>query len=108
MVDPVPLQAAATATATASDHYLYLTLDAIPKNRKDNLKVSLPDIDDHSMNAVFAYLEFYEQDLAWSFISDSFFFSGGILYVVLSFGIIVSLMSRITTLWTPLLLWFMF
>jgi hypothetical protein len=37
------------------------------------------------MNAVIAYLEFYDQDLAWSFLSDSFFFSGGILYVVLSF-----------------------
>lgn len=47
-------------------------------------KVSLPDIDDNSMNAVFTYIDFYQKNLAWSFISDSFFLVGGILYVVLS------------------------
>jgi hypothetical protein len=83
MVHHVPMQAA--ATATASDHCSYFTLNAILLSRKDNLKVSLPDIDDHFIKAVFAYLKLYEQDLAWSFISNSFFFSGGILYVVLSF-----------------------
>lgn len=48
--------------------------------------VSLPDIEDTSMNNVFTYLEFYEQDLAWSFLSDSFFIGGGVLYVLISIG----------------------
>jgi hypothetical protein len=49
-----------------------------PKN------ISLPDIDDTSMKNVSNYVEFYRQDLLWSFASDSFFCIGGILYVALS------------------------
>ena len=44
----------------------------------------LPDIDDTSMAHVFEYMEHYQEDLFWSFLSDSFFMVGGIVYVVLS------------------------
>jgi hypothetical protein len=44
----------------------------------------LPDIDDLAMNHVFAYMEYYEFDLFWSSLSDSFFITGGIAYVTLS------------------------
>lgn len=44
----------------------------------------LPDIDDLSMNHVFVYMEYYEHDLYWSSLSDSFFIAGGLVYVVLS------------------------
>jgi hypothetical protein len=44
----------------------------------------LPDIDDVSMNHVFEYVEHYEQDLFWSFLSDSFFILGGVTYVLLA------------------------
>lgn len=53
-------------------------------NRHLNLSVSLPDIDDENMRAVFTYLEYYNQDIFWSFLSDSFFTLGGILYFFLS------------------------
>ena len=45
--------------------------------------LGLPDVDDTSMNYVFTYVEFYQQDLFWSFLSDSFFVVGGILYIIL-------------------------
>jgi hypothetical protein len=45
---------------------------------------SLPDIDDNSMNHVFEYMESYEQDIAWSYLSDSLFITGGLLYVFIS------------------------
>jgi hypothetical protein len=44
----------------------------------------LPDVDDASMSHVFQYIDHYEQDLFWSFLSDSFFIAGGIGYVILS------------------------
>lgn len=44
----------------------------------------LPDIDDTSMAHVFEYMEHYQEDLFWSFLSDSFFMVGGVVYVVLS------------------------
>jgi hypothetical protein len=48
------------------------------------LPKSLPDIDDNSMNHVFEYMEHYEQDILWSFFSDSFFIAGGLIYVFLA------------------------
>lgn len=45
---------------------------------------SLPDLDDVSMTQVTSYIEHSQQDVYWSFLSDSFFVSGGICYVVLS------------------------
>jgi hypothetical protein len=47
-------------------------------------KVSLPDIDDTSMAHVFNYVDYYQEDLFWSFLSDSFFILGGIAYLMLS------------------------
>ena len=46
--------------------------------------VSLPDIDDESMNKVFEYVEYYQQDLLWSFCSDLLFVLGGFAYVAVS------------------------
>jgi hypothetical protein len=46
--------------------------------------LSLPDIDDVSMNYIFLYMEHYKVDLLWSILSDSFFILGGISYIVLS------------------------
>jgi hypothetical protein len=48
------------------------------------LPKSLPDIDDNSMNHVFEYMEHYEQDIFWSYLSDLFFISGGLIYVLLA------------------------
>jgi hypothetical protein len=45
---------------------------------------SLPDIDDNSMNHVFEYMEHYEQDIFWSYLSDLFFITGGLIYVFLA------------------------
>ena len=36
------------------------------------------------MAHVFAYIEHYQEDLFWSFLSDSFFTVGGSIYVLLS------------------------
>ena len=72
--------AAAAAETAGDDSSLRLAgAKEIPRTN-----VSLPDIEDTSMNKVFTYLEFYEQDLTWSFFSDSFFIVGGILYLILS------------------------
>ena len=46
--------------------------------------LSLPDIDDISMNFTYLYMEHYKVDLLWSMVSDSFFILGGISYIVLS------------------------
>jgi hypothetical protein len=46
--------------------------------------MSLPDVEDTSMAHVFAYVEHYQEDLFWSFLSDSFFVVGGMVYVTLS------------------------
>jgi hypothetical protein len=46
--------------------------------------LGLPDIDDTSMIHVLTYVDFYQQDLAWSVLSDSFFLIGGILYITIS------------------------
>jgi len=46
--------------------------------------LQLPDIEDTAMAHVFAYIEHYQEDLFWSFISDSFFTVGGLIYVLLS------------------------
>ena len=46
--------------------------------------LGLPDIDDVSMSHVSTYVEFYQQDLFWSYLSDLFFIMGGIAYVVMS------------------------
>jgi hypothetical protein len=43
---------------------------------------SLPDVDDQSMTQVFDYIDSYQTDLSWSFLSDSFFIVGGIGYIV--------------------------
>jgi hypothetical protein len=48
------------------------------------LPKALPDTDDISMKHVTDYIRQYEQDLYFSFVSDSFFIVGGFLYVVLS------------------------
>ena len=55
------------------------------KNRSTSVvPKSLPDLDDVSMTQVTTYIEQSQQDVYWSFLSDSFFVSGGICYVVLS------------------------
>jgi hypothetical protein len=46
--------------------------------------LALPDVDDVSMNYVFSYLELYKVGLCWSFLSDSLFIFGGLLYVILA------------------------
>jgi hypothetical protein len=48
------------------------------------LPKNLPDIDDNSMNYVFEYMEHYEQDLFWSYLSDLFFIAGGLIYVFIA------------------------
>jgi hypothetical protein len=48
------------------------------------LPKSLPDIDDNSMNHVFEYIEHYEQDIFWSYLSDLVFIAGGLIYVFLA------------------------
>jgi hypothetical protein len=45
---------------------------------------ALPDIDDQSMTQVFNYIDKYQADLSFSFMSDSFFIVGGLGYVVMS------------------------
>ena len=56
----------------------------IPERTKWGPSLSLPDIDDVSMNYTFLYMEHYKVDLLWSMISDFFFILGGISYIVLS------------------------
>ena len=46
--------------------------------------LTIPDIDDTSVNYTFLYMEHYKVDLLWSMLSDSFFILGGISYIVLS------------------------
>jgi hypothetical protein len=46
--------------------------------------LTFPDVEDTSMAHVFAYIEHYQEDLFWSFLSDSFFIVGGMVYVTLS------------------------
>lgn len=53
-------------------------------SRRLQIPTSLPDLDDASMRHVLAYVDHCELDLAWSTLSDSFFFVGGIAYVALS------------------------
>jgi hypothetical protein len=43
-----------------------------------------PDLEDTSLNFVFHYVEQYEEDLSFSFLSDFFFLCGGIGYTILS------------------------
>ena len=59
-------------------------LDDAHERDLSKFSVSLPDLDDNSMNAVFTYLEYYEQDVAWSIASDFCFVVGGICYVILA------------------------
>lgn len=58
------------------------------KLNKDNEMVPepkfLPDLDDMSMNSIIEYMEYCEQDMAFSILSNAMFLSGGISYVVLS------------------------
>jgi hypothetical protein len=53
-----------------------------PRTEWSNL--SLPDLDDMSMNYVVLYMEHYKVDLLWSFVSDSFFILGGVSYILLT------------------------
>lgn len=53
-----------------------------PRTEWNNL--SLPDLDDMSMNFVVVYMEHYKVDLLWSFVSDSFFILGGVSYILLT------------------------
>lgn len=53
--------------------------ERLPKN------TSLPDLDDASMSFVFEFIEYYHNDLFWSFLSDSCFLLGSILYLCLSY-----------------------
>jgi hypothetical protein len=46
--------------------------------------LSLPDLDDRSMNHTLLYMEQYKVELLWSIISDILFIIGGISYTVLS------------------------
>jgi hypothetical protein len=39
--------------------------------------IHIPDIDDTSMGYVFSYVEYYQEDLCWSFTSDFLFLIGG-------------------------------
>jgi hypothetical protein len=65
-----------------NDPLLALDASAICYNpRQGNF---LPDIDDNAMLQVSQYITLYHKDLAWSFTSDTVFFIGGILYIVLS------------------------
>ncbi|GKY99451.1 hypothetical protein MPSEU_000899600 [Mayamaea pseudoterrestris] len=45
---------------------------------------ALPDLDDVAMSHVFQYIQQSEQDLFWSFLSDSFFILGGGLYIIIA------------------------
>lgn len=45
---------------------------------------ALPDVNDVSMTKVSRYIEEYQMDVYWSFLSDMFFVTGGICYVLLS------------------------
>jgi hypothetical protein len=60
--------------------------------------LKIPDVEDTSMAHVFAYMEHYQEDLFWSFLSDSFFIAGGIVYVVLSIWDYIA--------WDPQSLWY--
>jgi hypothetical protein len=53
-----------------------------PRTQWSNL--SLPDLDDMSMNYVVLYMEHYKVDLLWSFVSDSCFILGGVSYILLT------------------------
>jgi hypothetical protein len=46
--------------------------------------LQLPDVEDTAMAHVFAYIEHYQEDIFWSFLSDSFFVAGGLTFVLLS------------------------
>lgn len=58
------------------------------------LPKALPDVDDVSMTQVNTYIENYRRDVYWSFLSDSFFLTGGICYIILS-------IPRLHALWSP-------
>jgi hypothetical protein len=61
--------------------------------------LSLPDIDDLSMNHVFAYMDYYHYDLFWSSLSDSFFMTGGVAYVALSLWDWIEVEEEHTSYW---------
>ncbi len=60
------------------------SVDTLKQSPFFMLPKSLPDIDDDSMNHVFEYLEHYEQDIFWSYLSDLFFIAGGLIYVYIA------------------------
>ena len=55
----------------------------MPERTKWGPSLSLPDLDDVSMNYTAMYMENYKVDLLWSMSSDSFFILGSIIYIVL-------------------------
>lgn len=78
-----PSNGKSTETADGdSSSFTLFNEDTTERNLAGLLR--LPDIDDTSMAHVFEYMEHYQEDLFWSFLSDSFFMVGGIVYVVLS------------------------
>jgi hypothetical protein len=67
---------------SASAFQLACTLNATERDLSGVLQ--LPDIEDTAMAHVFAYVEHYQEDIFWSFLSDSFFVAGGLTFVLLS------------------------
>ncbi len=56
----------------------------IPERTEWGPSLSLPDLDDVSVNYTFLYMGHYKVDLFWSMLSDSFFILGGLSYIVLT------------------------
>lgn len=81
---PAPTEPAATDRSNGHDALNDTLLDEAQERDLSKFSVSLPDLDDNSMNAVFTYLEYYEHDVAWSIASDVCFVVGGICYVILA------------------------
>ena len=73
-----------TTTQTTTTERSYEVGHGIPERTEWGPSLSLPDIDDISVNYTFLYMEHYKVDLFWSMLSDSFFILGGLSYIVLT------------------------
>jgi hypothetical protein len=80
----LPTSPADSGESSDTSHHDHSPLPRGIPPRTEWSTLSLPDLDDTSMNNVVLYMENYMLDLHWSIISNSFFIIGGICYVILT------------------------
>jgi hypothetical protein len=80
--DGVPCESEATCDNSSIDSNIsYINVEIKERNLAG--LIHIPDIDDTSMGYVFRYVEYYQEDLCWSFTSDSLFLIGGSTCIIL-------------------------